>query len=166
MRSDVLPDLGAHAEVPWGGIWWLSMNYFLINWPPSPLCSFPSMSGRRWARCRSMMGLRNPSTWLGTDGLWRFTEPRPSACRILNSRGKAGMAGRRSGKIPSAGNSVLWPLCSRMGREMGAPGKDFRATSCVFLPTKLYMSWGQEPAQDFCIFLSIWRRALHAGNAL
>ena len=22
------------TEVPWGGIWWLSMNYFLINWPP------------------------------------------------------------------------------------------------------------------------------------
>ena len=86
-----------------------------------------------------MMGLLNPITWLRTDDLWRFTESRPSTRRILNSRREAGMAGRRSGTFPLL-ETVPWSLCVRIGREMGAPGEDFRATMCVFFPTKLFVS--------------------------
>lgn len=101
--------------------------------PPCPALFIPQHVWKMLSQVQ-----KYPITWLRTDDLWRFTESRPSACKILNSRREAGEAGRCSGKFLLL-ETVPWSLCGRIGREMGAPGKDFRVMSCVFFPTKLYV---------------------------
>lgn len=76
----------AHTRVPWGGIWWQSINYVLITF----LGAVHSWAMYQVERYDGALPAPSPGLG-GTDDLGRFMESLPSVLRILKSRREVGV---------------------------------------------------------------------------